>query len=123
MKALLEAIQVRLPYFIGARKDVEDNISDEKEYQDILSLSESASLSKVRFLKVDMKLDAQADLNKILNRLEAVGLQEIYVLNSTFARFGVYSCSAYIPGLEGSFYDAEGNLYVGPRGQGFLNTE
>lgn len=119
-KALLEATQVRLTYFAGAREDTSEGLNSLEDYNCLKSLHKTAHIKK--FKSEFNKKNNVYFLQHLIKKLSAKKMKNIFILNNSNENYGVFSCACFVPGLEGPNYDSQGNLIVGDRGQSFLMT-
>lgn len=116
LKALLEAVQVRTGYIAGARDDMAPE-----------EFAGSGPVEKLRWLGPLLELpgrrivdhastgygDAASDVDALLRRLAAVGLDEVIMVDLTRADIGLPVVRMVVPGLEAC--SDEPDYVPGPR--------
>lgn len=122
-RALTEAAQCRLTYISGARDDLL-----REDYQRLLAPAEQARwLSRIRLGAPVRDFNAlptwggrslRGDLDALLDRLAAVGLAQVLVVDLTRREFGIPVVRVIVPGLEG--VQTSSGLLPGPRARRVL---
>lgn len=120
LRALTEAVQVRMTYIVGSREDIRRT--------DYLRTTLDARTAGARFMMRPVggmrdfgsiasfdSEDHQADVDWILGRLKSAGIRQAVAIDLTRVEYGVPVVRAIVPGLEGSDHLAD---YVpGARGR------
>lgn len=124
-RALSEAAQSRLTFIAGARDDMPKD-----EYDTFLD-SEIQSAWRARLNRSGVRRrfadgpgwyaeDMDTDLEAIIDRLRAVGITELAVVDLTKEEFGIPVVRVVIPGLEG--IDHSPDYLLGPRAQAIVGV-
>jgi ribosomal protein S12 methylthiotransferase accessory factor len=106
LRALTEAAQVRLTVISGARDDITRDLYERYRHPDVLEQF-LESLQKYSAVKDFSQIPSypyetfNEDLDRQLVQLQAVGIQEVVVVNLTKAEFRIPVVRVVIPGLEG----------------------
>ncbi len=124
LRALTEAAQSRLTFISGARDDMPRDEYTEfltRETYDVWHALMTSKWSGKDFNEVPTwQADSfEDDLSWQLERLSAVGVDQVVVLDLTKAEFGVPVFRVVIPGLEG--LDSSPKYRLGPRAQAVAN--
>jgi len=126
MRALTEAAQARTTYIAGSRDDFDAEI-----------YSRAARAERTRACRELMAADVEADafasvpsyesdtlwddVAWTLDRLRAVGVEQVVVVDLTQKRFGIPVARIVIPGLEGVYKGAHSDYVPGARARAILD--
>jgi ribosomal protein S12 methylthiotransferase accessory factor len=120
LRALTEAAQARITYITGARDDFSaDDYSSEgrarrwRECQEALETSPPRRDFRAVPTLATERLDE--DVAWMLERLQAVGSEEVVVVDLTKAEFGIPVARVLVPGLEGPDKGDRVDYVPGPR--------
>jgi ribosomal protein S12 methylthiotransferase accessory factor len=112
-RAITEACQVRLTYFVGAREDVADPTVDEAAYRALRRCHGEAAPAAPP--EAPPPGDLAVAIADLLERLAAAGCPDVYAASLSLHGFDQVAIRCYVPGLEGPYHDEAGNLLVGAR--------
>jgi len=114
-RALLEACQVRLTYFVGSRDDVGEGPAPDSALDALRTHHRNAArAANARALAGRGQLiDA---IEGVRSALARVGCSRVYVANLSDPRVGLPALACYVPQLEG-LYPGEHGLRLGQRGE------
>ena len=118
LRALTEAVQTRLTYIAGSRDDLHRRNYLRTPDETVLSLMMTAwekHFPRRRFGDVPhVETESfEADLEMLLERLRAVGVDQVIAVDLTRADFGLPVVRVVAPGLE--FIDEDPRYVPGPR--------
>lgn len=104
-RAITEAVQTRLTFISGSRDDLERHEfteSSEAKLYDLATLLWERQTPARRFTEVpdSAHRDFDGDLAEILDRLRAVDIEHVYVVDLTRPDLGIPVVHAVVPGLE-----------------------
>jgi YcaO-like protein with predicted kinase domain len=122
-RAILEAAQSRVTAISAAREDISratyaDAASPAQIAHDRVLLDGGRGMVSYSSIE-DLASDSLArDLEILLCRLRAAGIDQVAVVNLTRARIGLPVVKVVIPGLEGP--ELSDNLVIGPRARALL---
>lgn len=103
-RALLEACQVRLTYFVGSREDVGDGPAPEAQVEALRAHHGSAP--RAAAAAAPARRDLHDSIDFVLRALRDIGCDRVFVANLSDPRIGLPALACYVPHLEG-FYPAE----------------
>jgi ribosomal protein S12 methylthiotransferase accessory factor len=107
LRALTEAVQVRTNYITGARDDLRDDeyetagIAQKTRYASGLMADENIVPGQYNIVPSQNMDTLEADLEWLITRLTAVGIQEVIDVELTKPDFEIPVHRVIIPGLEG----------------------
>jgi YcaO-like protein with predicted kinase domain len=113
-RALLEACQVRLTYFVGSREDVADGPAAESQLEALRAHHQSAP--KADDALPSARRDLRHAIDAVLAALRGIGCDRVYVANLSDPRIGLPALSCYVPHLEG-LYPGELGFRLDRRGE------
>ncbi len=104
LKALIEAAQVRTTYVSGARDDLQPDEYDGPFLENRRRLADRlmSEYSPAKIIaSAETPIRSAPDLAWLINRLQAVGVNEVVVVDLTKSEIGLPVVRVVIPGLEG----------------------
>lgn len=119
LRAITEACQARVAYFVGARRDVADGDRAAANHNALVRAYRETN--EVEFVGANTSWDDfRSLLDHLIRRLGLKGLTRILVTNLTPPRSRLACVSCWIPGLEGLYF-RDGRLRLGARGKALIN--
>jgi ribosomal protein S12 methylthiotransferase accessory factor len=120
LRALTEAVQARTTFIAGSRDDYGRAAYTDKAREDrhcacrqLMQIEETAkSFSAVESRSFDTLAE---DLSWVLNRLSAIGIDEVVWVDLSLKALGIPVARVVVPGLEGAFKGASSDYVPGDR--------
>jgi ribosomal protein S12 methylthiotransferase accessory factor len=126
VRALTEAAQVRTNYITGVRDDLSpqeytpSGMAEKQRYAMALMASSEPDRDFADGPGTDSET-FEADITWMLDRIQAVGLSQVIVVDLTRSEIGIPVVRVVVPGLEGP--DDDDSYEPGPRARAAHNTE
>jgi YcaO-like protein with predicted kinase domain len=120
LRALTEAAQARTTYIAGSRDDFSRSDYSEaarsRRYDRCRMLMDTGGEDRHFHEVPNFESETfREDVDWILDRLRAVGIQQVFVVDLTKPEFGIPVVRVVIPGLEGPDTGGRGDYVPGPR--------
>ena len=120
LRALTEAAQARTTYIAGSRDDFSRSDYSEtarsRRYERCRMLMDTGGENRYFHEVPSFESETiREDVDWILGRLRAVGIQQVLVVDLTKPEFGIPVVRVVIPGLEGPDMGGRGDYVPGPR--------
>lgn len=117
VRAFLEACQVRLAFFAGARKDVHTGTKAEAQQRPVDAYLASTETVPLRLPRT--KPEGVASIvRRLLRALADAGFAQAFMADLSLPGIELAMVATYVPGLEGLTFDATGERYYpGARAQ------